>query len=177
MMKSEKKVNTEIQKNQKQQQEISLGSSIEETITGSSIGKAIVGALDSIADKIFGSQNEVKKPKSDDSLVSRTYSINPGTYEYLEFKPICKTEIQGGFLSKGTRGDNGITVSIIDEGELNILQRGQSPAGYYYSDIVETGTFEVVLNTKYHYIVMDNTHSKSSAKSVQLAFKSGGCLP
>ena len=61
-----------------------------------------------------------------------------------------------------------IIVYIVDEGDFRKYENGQKFSIYYKSGKVESGVFDIVLSSGKYYIVMSNTYSSFSTKTVQL---------
>ena len=101
------------------------------------------------------------------TIVDKTYKIDPGKYYYVYFTLSCTANLQGGFIASAALGDN-IIVYIVDEGDFRKYENGQKFSIYYKSGKVESGVFDIVLSSGKYYIVMSNTYSSFSTKTVQL---------
>lgn len=152
-----KRLNSEIQKNQ-QEQKNSITSSIKNSL-GNTIG--------SISDKIFGTPDELNLQLSGQTIIDDTYRVGPGSYESVPITLSCDARIKGGFSASAALGDD-IIVVLLDEDEFYKFQNDQGPSAYYNSGKVEYDTFDLRLNSGDYYIVMLNTYSVFSTKTVQL---------
>ena len=81
--------------------------------------------------------------------------------------------IQGGFIAHAGLGDN-ILAYLVDEKDFKLFQSDNEFRSYYSSGKVESDTFDVVLNPGEYYVILSNTHSPFSTKTVQLQV-SGFC--
>ena len=148
------KISSEIQNNQ------------QTTSIISSAPKSLGNILNSITNELFDSE-DLDLLLSGQTIVDSTYNVNPGSYYYVPFTLPCTANVQGGFIASATLGDN-IIVYILDEDGFRQYENGQSISTYYNSDKVESGVFDVILFSGQYYIVMSNTYSDFSTKTVQL---------
>lgn len=149
------KIETEIQKNQNQQQDMV-----------SSVKKSLENTLDSLIDTFIGSDSLHVKSQ-DQMVVDSIYKVKPGSYRYSVFTLECTSNIQAGFVASATLGDN-IIVFILDEDNFKKYEKGQTVSTYYDSGKTESDMFKISLNPGTYYIVMSNTYSNFSTKTVQL---------
>lgn len=158
-----KRLSSEIQKNQ-QEQKNSITSSIENSL-GNTIG--------SIKDKLFGTPDDLNLQLSGKKIIDETYRVGPGLYKFAHITLSCDARIQGGFSASAALGDD-IIVVLLGEDEFYKFQNDQGPSAYYNSGKVGYDTFDLKLNSGNYYIVMLNTYSTFSTKTVQLQV-SGVC--
>ena len=85
---------------------------------------------------------------------------------YVSFTLPCIATVQGGFVSNAALGDN-IIVYVIDDENFDRFENDQSISTFYNSGKVKSGTFDVTLSEGEYYIVMSNTYSSFSTKTVQ----------
>ncbi|MEX2059891.1 MAG: LEA type 2 family protein, partial [Nitrosopumilaceae archaeon] len=117
-------------------------------------------------------KNQQKQSKLDlqlsgETIVDSVYRVEPGTYTSIYFTLQCTATIQGGFSARAALGDD-IIVYILDENQFNLFDRGESASTYYNSGKVGYDTFDLTLNPGTYYIVMSNTYSIFSTKTVEL---------
>jgi hypothetical protein len=117
-------------------------------------------------------KNQQKQSKLDlqlsgETIVDSVYRVEPGTSTYVYFTLQCRATVQGGFSASAALGDD-IIVYILDEDQFNLFDRGESTSTYYNSGKVGYDTFAVTLNPGTYYIVMSNTYSIFSTKTVEL---------
>jgi len=155
------KLNSEIQKNKPVPKEI-----VE------SVGKTVGSALGAIAKELF-SADDLNLVLSGQTFVDSTYKVSPDSYYYIPFTLPCTANIQGGFIASAALGDN-IMVYIMDEEDFRKYDNGQNFSIYYESGKVESGVFDMVLSSGDYYIVLSNTYSSFSTKTVQLQV-AGAC--
>jgi len=149
-----KKISSEIQNNEQQ------------TTINSSVMNSLEGTLNSITNELFSSE-DLDLSLSGKTIIDSTYKINPGSYHYVSFTLQCTANVQGGFIASAALGDN-IIVYVFDKSEFKQYEEGQNTSTYYNSDKVESGIFDVTLSSGTYYIVMSNTYSEFSTKTVQL---------
>ncbi len=151
-----KRLNSEIQKN-KQQSSNSIDS----------LGQSIGSALESIKNKITGTPNRPNLQLSGQTMVDSVYRVSPGGYYYIPLTLPCDARIQGGFSASAALGDN-IIVYVFDESQFEQYQNGESTSTYYNSGKIESGTFDMYLDSGTYYLVLSNTYSTFSTKNVAL---------
>ncbi len=150
------KLNSQIQKNKQEQKNSVI----------STVGKSLSSAINSIANELFGSK-DLNLSLKGQTIVDSTFKISPGTYRSVYFTLSCTANVQGGFIASAVLGDD-IVVYILDESAFNQYESGQNTSTYYNSNKVESGVFDVTLSPGKYHIVMSNTYSTFSTKTVQL---------
>lgn len=148
------KITSEIQNNKQQ------------TTINSSVVNSLESTLNSITNELFSSE-DLDLVLSGQTIVDSTYKINPGSYHYVSFTLQCTANVQGGFIASAALGDN-IIVYVLDENRFKQYEDGQNTSTYYNSNKVKSGIFDVTLSSGNYYIVMSNTYSDFSTKTVQL---------
>ncbi len=146
------KINSEIQKNKP----------INKVVTAT---KTVSNALDSVLNELF-SADDLNLSLSGETFIDSTYKVNPGSYYYILFTLPCIANLQGGFLASAALGDN-IMVYIVDD-DFRKYENDQDFQVYYQSGKVEADVFDRTLNSGTYYIIMSNTYSDFSTKTVQL---------
>jgi len=146
-----KRLNSEIQKNKQQQK------------------STVSTTLESLAKQIIGTSEDLDLQLSGQTIVDDVYQVKPGFYNYVGITLPCVGTVQGGFLASATLGDN-IIVYFLDENEFKKYEREPTSATVYYqSGKVKSDVFEVgVIPAGNYYVIMDNTYSEFSIKTVQL---------
>lgn len=119
------------------------------------------------------SSKSLDLPLQGETIIDSVYRVGPGTYTYVPLTLPCTATIQGGFSASAALGDN-IIVYLLNENQFNVYQRGESTSTFYNSGKIGYDTFDVTLNPGKYYIVMSNTYSLISTKTVQLKV-SGFC--
>jgi len=145
----EKRLNSEIQKNKQQQK------------------STVSSAIGSVVKEIFGDPDDLDLQLAGKTIVDSVYKVGPGSHRYVYFTVNCVATVQGGFLAHAALGDN-IIVFFLDEDEFKKYESGQTASVYYNSGKVESGVFDLTVNPGKYYIVMSNTYSDFSTKTVQL---------
>ena len=131
-------------------------------------------AANSIIDEITGANTpDLNLNLQGQIIYDSTYKIGSGSYHYfpLSLPDVCT--IQGGFIAHAGLGDN-ILVYLVDEEDFKLFQNDNEFRSYYSSGKVESDTFDVVLNPGEYYVILSNTYSSFSTKTVQLQV-SGFC--
>ena len=147
------KINEEIQKN-KQQSSVS-----------SSVGKSLESTLGSIVNELFGI-DDLNLSLPGQKFIDSIYKVEPGTYTYVSFTLPCIAKVQGGFVSNAVLGDN-IIVYVIDDENFDRFENDRNMSTFYNGGKVKSGMFDVTLSEGEYYIVMSNTYSSFSTKTVQ----------
>ena len=83
--------------------------------------------IGSIANKFLGSGGDLNLQLPGTTFVDTTFKINPGSYNYFYFSPLCSVKVQGGFYSSGTFEDDKIDFGLIPEDRFYLLQNGHTP--------------------------------------------------
>lgn len=131
-------------------------------------------AANSIINEITGANTpDLNLNLQGNTIYDSTYKIGPGSYHYfpLSLPDVCT--IQGGFIAHAGLGDN-IRAYVVDKEDFKLFQNDREFKTYYSSGKVESGTFDLVLNPGEYYVVLSNTYSSFSTKTVQLQV-SGFC--
>jgi len=128
--------------------------------------KSISNVIDSIAKELF-SADDLNLSLSGQTFVDSTYKVKPGSYYYIPFTLSCTATVQGGFIASAALGDN-IMVYIVNDNDFRKYENGQEFSVYYQSGKVESDVFNKVLSSGKYYIIMSNTYSDFSTKTVQL---------
>ena len=131
-------------------------------------------AANSIIDEITGANTpDLNLNLQGQIIYDSTYKIDSGSYHYfpLSLPDVCT--IQGGFIAHAGLGDN-ILAYLVDEEDFKLFQNDNEFRSYYSSGKVESDTFDVVLNPGEYYVILSNTYSSFSTKTVQLQV-SGFC--
>lgn len=149
------RLNSEIQKNKQQ------------TSSSSSLGQSIGNALESIKNKITGEPDRPNLQSSGQTMVDSIYRVSPGKYYYIPLTLPCDARIQGAFSASAALGDN-IMVYVFDKNEFVSYQNGESVYTLYNSGKIESGMFDLNLNSGTYYVVLSNTYSAFSTKNVAL---------
>ena len=144
-----KRLNSEIQKNKQQQK------------------STVSTKLESLAKQIIGSPEDLDLQLAGKIFVDNVYQVKPNSDFSASFTVACVTSLRGGFIASATLGDN-IIVYIFDEQQYRLYEQGQAETAYYVSGKVKSGVFDVTINPGKYYIVLDNSYSAFSTKSVQL---------
>ena len=100
-------------------------------------------------------------------FIDSTYKVGPGSYVNIPFSIPCLSNIQGGFLSTASLG-NDIIVYIFDDYDFNQYKNNKKSNVYYNSGKIYGDTFELVLDHNKYHIVLSNQYSDFSTKNVQL---------
>lgn len=101
-------------------------------------------------------------------IANNVYKVGPGTYTYIPFNLSCQASVTGSFSASAALGDN-IIVYVLDQTNYDTYKSGNSPQAYYYSGKIGTGSFNVELLPGTYYIIMSNTYSSFSTKTVNLS--------
>jgi hypothetical protein len=100
-------------------------------------------------------------------IMDSVYKVGPGTYEYISFYSPCSSTVTGQFSAEAALGDN-IIVYLLDQNNFNTFKSGQSAQAYYNSGKVSSGNLNVGISPGTYYIVLSNTYSSFSTKTVNL---------
>lgn len=149
------KLTAEIQKNQ-----------IETPSVVDSLGKTIGDALDTIVAQIFGGEDE-QPSFPGDTIVDSKYKVSPGNYQSIPISIDCNANLHVGFSANSPLG-NDIVLYVFDEFNFLKYQNKQEVFSIYNSDRVDSAEFDIILKPGYYYIVLSNTYSAVSEKTVEL---------
>lgn len=150
------RLNSEIQKNEERQR-IAAAASLEQSLKK---------AAQSIQEELFGTPS-INLQLSGETIVNSVFKVGPEKDYVVSFTLQCTATVQGGFIASAALGDN-IIVYIFDDYNLSLYDSGESSTVYYNSEKVESGIFDVNLNPGKYHIMMDNTYSLFSTKTVAL---------
>jgi len=100
-------------------------------------------------------------------IINSAYKVNPGTYNYIPFNLTCSGIVSGSFSAEAGLGDN-IMVFVLDQNNFNSYQSGTQSSASYASGKVPSGSFNLNLGSGNYYIVLSNTYSTFSTKTVSL---------
>jgi len=128
--------------------------------------KTITSSANSFIDKLDGNIKDLNLNLSG-TIIDNTYRVGPGNYKYVSFSMPCTGTIQGGFIANAALGDD-IKVYLLNQNQFNGYKNNESVSTYYNSGKVEYGTFDVTVNADKYYVIMSNTFSSFSTKTVQL---------
>ncbi len=131
-------------------------------------GSGLINALKSLVNS--GSSSAPTPPpiqSSGTQIANSVYKVGPGTYTYILFNNPCTSTASGSFSASAALGDN-IIVYLMDQNNFQMFQNGNSAQTYYNSGKVASGSFNLVLNSGTYYIVLSNTYSTFSTKTVTL---------
>lgn len=149
------KLTAEIQKNQ-----------IETPSVVDSLGKTLGDALDTIVAQIFGGEDE-QPSFPGDTIVDSKYKVSPGNYQSIPISIDCNANLHVGFSARSPLG-NDIVLYVFDEFNFLKYQNKQGIFSIYNSDRVDSAEFDVILKPGDYYIVLSNTYSAVSEKTVEL---------
>lgn len=147
------RIDEEIQKNKLQNSVIS------------SVGKSIESTLGSIVSDLFGG-GELELFLSGPKFVDSIYKVSPGAYTYVAFTLPCESKVEGGFEASDILG-NDIVVLVLDDYNFYKFENDELVSSFYDSGKVNSGTFDLTLESGDYYIVMSNQYSMISTKTVE----------
>jgi len=128
--------------------------------------KTITSSAKSFIDRLDGTVKDLDL-RLPGTIIDSTYRVGPGNYKYASFTMPCTGTIQGGFIANAALGDD-IKVYLLNQNQFNGYKNNESVSTYYNSGKVEYGTFDVTVNADKYYVIMSNTFSSFSTKTVQL---------
>ena len=99
----------------------------------------------------------------------KTYVVEPGAYNYLEWNFNETTRVAAKFRARGGSG-NDIEIYILDEEGFENWRNGHRVQTYYNSGRVTVGHFDVRLARGKYFLVMNNKFSVVSNKVVTMRF-------
>lgn len=149
------KISAEIQKNQ-----VQTPSAVD------SFGETIGNVIDSIVAQIFGTEDE-ELSFPGETIVDSTYTVSPGKYQSIPISVDCNANIHIAFSASSPLGNN-IVLYVFDEYNYLKFQNAQGIFSMYNSDKVESGEFDILVKPGDYRIVLSNTYSTISEKSVKL---------
>jgi LEA14-like dessication related protein len=106
-------------------------------------------------------------PSQSVTITNSVYKVGPGEYQPISFTTMCTGTLSGNFAAQAALGDN-IIVYVLDQNGYNQFGSGQSASTYYNSGKVASGSFSILLNPGTYYIVLSNSYSTFSTKTVSI---------
>ena len=128
--------------------------------------KTITSSANSFIDKLDGNVKDLNLNLSG-TIIDNTYHVGAGNYKYVSFSMPCTGTIQGGFIANAALGDD-IKIYLLNQNQFNGYKNNENVSTYYNSGKVEYGTFDVTVNADNYYVIMSNTFSSFSTKTIQL---------
>jgi len=128
--------------------------------------KVITSSVKSFIDRLDGNVKDLDL-RLPGTIIDSTYRVGPGNYKYASFTMPCTGTIQGGFIVNAALGDD-IKVYLLNQNQFNGYKNSESVSTYYNSGKVEYGIFDVTVNADNYYVIMSNSFSVFSTKTVQL---------
>lgn len=128
--------------------------------------KTVTSSVKSFIDKLDGNVKDLNL-NLPGTIIDNVYRVGPGTYRSVSIDMPCTGTIQGGFIANAALGDD-IKVYFVNQSGFNDYKNGERFSLYYQSGQVEYGTFDVSVNPDMYYVIMSNTFSSFSTKTVQL---------
>lgn len=107
------------------------------------------------------------QPSTSVTIVNNVYKVGPGTYTYIPFSIPCTASTSGSFAAQAALGSN-IDVIILDQNNFEQMSNHQQATAYYNSGKVQSGSFNIILQPGQFYIVLSNTYSAFSTKTVSI---------
>ncbi len=108
------------------------------------------------------------QPQSRVTITDTVYKVSPSTYTYIPFNLSCTASISGSFSASASLGDNIITY-VLDQNNYNQFSSNHPASTYYNSGKVASGSFNLALQPGQYYIVLSNTYSSLSTKTVSIS--------
>lgn len=108
-----------------------------------------------------------QNPSHSTMIANSIYKVGPGTYEYISFYSPCSSTVTGQFSAEAALGDN-IIVYLLDQNNFDAFKSGNSAQAYYNSGKASSGSLNVGISPGTYYIIMSNTYSSFSTKTVSL---------
>ncbi|MGI0047135.1 MAG: hypothetical protein ACREBB_08115 [Nitrosotalea sp.] len=100
-------------------------------------------------------------------IANGLYKIPPGKYQYFTFTSSCTGTLSGSFVAQASLGNN-IMVYVMDQSGFNQYQAGHSASTHYNSGKVPSGIFRISLGPGTYYVILSNTYSLLSTKTVDI---------
>ncbi len=101
------------------------------------------------------------------TIANNIYKVGPGTYTYIPFNLSCQASVSGSFSAQAALGNNIITM-VLDQNNFQLMTSNQQISAYYDSGKVSSGSFNLTLPPGQYYIVLSNTYSSFSTKTVSM---------
>lgn len=102
------------------------------------------------------------------TIANNIYKVGPGTYTYIPFNLSCQASVSGSFSAHASLGNNIITM-ILDQNNFQQMSNNQQASAYYNSGKVSSGSFNRTLPPGQYDIVLSNTYSSFSTKTVSIS--------
>ena len=132
----------------------------------SSQGSSLDQQLQQAQQKVQAVQTN-QNPSHSTMIANSVYKVGPGKYEYISFYSPCSSTVTGQFSAEAALGDN-IIVYLLDQNNFDAFKSGSSAQAYYNSGKVSSGSLNVGISPGTYYIIMSNTYSSFSTKTVSL---------
>lgn len=100
-------------------------------------------------------------------IANGLYKIPPGKYQYFTFTSSCTGTLSGSFAAQAALG-NDIIAYVMDQSSFSQYSSGSSASTYYNSGKVSSASFHISLGSGTYYIVLSNTYSMLSTKTVDI---------
>lgn len=100
-------------------------------------------------------------------IANGLYKIPPGKYQYFTFTSSCTGTLSGSFAAQAGLGNN-IIAYVMDQIGFNQYGSGNSASTYYNSGKVPSGSFRISTGPGTYYIILSNTYSVISTKTVDI---------
>lgn len=123
--------------------------------------------LQAAKQKVQAVQQNPSIPSST-SIADNVYKVGPGTYTYIPFNLSCQASISGSFSAQASLGNN-IIVIVLDQNNFQQMSNNQQASAYYNSGKVPSGSFNLTLPPGQYDIVLSNTYSSFSTKTVSVS--------
>lgn len=104
--------------------------------------------------------------QSSTTITNNVYKVGPGTYTYIPFSLTCQASVSGSFSAQASLGNNIITM-VLDQNNFQ-MSNNQQVSAYYDSGKVSSGSFNLTLQPGQYDIVLSNTYSSFSTKTVSI---------
>lgn len=102
------------------------------------------------------------------TIANNVYKVGPGTYTYISFNLSCQASVSGSFSAHASLGNNIITM-VLDQNNFQRMSNNQQASAYYNSGKVPSGNFNLTLQPGQYDIVLSNTYSSFSTKTVSIS--------
>ncbi|MDE1726272.1 MAG: hypothetical protein KGH89_03295 [Thaumarchaeota archaeon] len=135
--------------------------------TAQTPSSALSNTINSILNGVSSAPQLPPVQSSGTQIVNGVYNVPPGRYQYFTFTSSCTGTLSGSFAAQATLGNNIVTY-VLDQAGFNQFQAGNSASTYYNSGKISSGSFHVSLGTGTYYIILSNTYSIISTKTVDV---------
>lgn len=133
----------------------------------SSQGSSLDQQLQQAQQKVQAVQTN-QNPSHSTTIANSVYKVGPGKYEYISFYSPCSSTVTGQFSAEAALGDN-IIVYLLDQNNFDAFKNGNSAQTYYNSGKVSSGSLNVGISPGIYYLIMSNTYSSFSTKTVSMS--------